>query len=107
MQRPLQKYEIKEIVAYIALPKTSPFHFSPPPPSKYSPQVCPQGYFLQFISSLFSLKKLRANVSMHQRNSGKSPKFVFTPTFILCSPICSNNCGVIFFFFYFILVFEK
>ena len=56
MQRPVPKYEIKEIVAYISLPKTSPFHFSPPPPSKYSSQVCPQGDFLQFLSSLFSLK---------------------------------------------------
>ena len=37
---------------------------------------------------------LRANASMHQTNSDKSPKFVFTPTFIFCSPICSNNCGV-------------
>ena len=25
-----------------------------------------------------------------------SPKFVFTPTFILCSPICPNNSGVVF-----------
>ena len=40
---------------------------------------------------------LRANTSMHQTNSGKSPKFIFTPTFIFCSPICSNNCGVVFF----------
>ena len=39
---------------------------------------------------------LRAYVSMHQTNSGKSPKFVFPPTFIFCSPICSNNCGVVF-----------
>ena len=49
---------------------------------------------------------LRANVSMHQTNSSKSPKFVFTPTFIFCSPICSNNCGVVFLWKY-ILVFEK
>ena len=49
---------------------------------------------------------LRANVSMHQTNSGKSPKFVFTPTFIFCSPICSYNCGVVFLRKY-ILVFEK
>ena len=49
---------------------------------------------------------LRANVSRHQTNSGKSPKFVFTPTFIFCSPICSNNCGVVFLWKY-ILVFEK
>ena len=33
------------------------------------------------------VKNLRANVSMHQANSGKSPKFVFTPTFIFFSPI--------------------
>ena len=39
---------------------------------------------------------LRANVNMHQTNSGKSPKFVFSPTFIFCSPICPNNCGVVF-----------
>ena len=44
----------------------------------------------------FSLALLRANVTIHQTNSGKSPKFVFTPTFIFCSPICSNNCGVVF-----------
>ena len=25
------------------------------------------------------------------------PKFVFSPTFIFCSPICPNNCGVVFF----------
>ena len=49
---------------------------------------------------------LRANVSMHQTNSGKSPKFVFPPTFIFCSPICSNNFGVVFLRKY-ILVFEK
>ena len=49
---------------------------------------------------------LRANVSVHQTNSGKSPKFVFPPTFIFCSPICSNNCGVVFLWKY-ILVFEK
>ena len=24
------------------------------------------------------------------------PKFPFTPTFIFCSPICPNNCGVVF-----------
>ena len=49
---------------------------------------------------------LRANVSRHQTNSGKSPKCDFTPTFIFCSPICSNNCGVVFLWKY-ILVFEK
>ena len=40
---------------------------------------------------------LRDNISMYQTNSGKSLKFVFPPTFIICSPLCSNNCGVVFF----------
>ena len=35
------------------------------------------------------------------------PKFVFSPTFVFCSPICPNNCGLIFFFWKYILVFEK
>ena len=34
---------------------------------------------------------LRANVNMHQTNSGKSS--TFTPTFIFCSPICPDNWG--------------
>ena len=34
------------------------------------------------------------------------PKFAFTPTFIVCSPICPDNCGVVFLWKY-ILVFEK
>ena len=34
------------------------------------------------------------------------PKFYFTPTFMFCSPICPNNCGVVFLWKY-ILVFEK
>ena len=34
------------------------------------------------------------------------PKFVFSPTFIFCSPICPNNCDVVFLWKY-ILVFEK
>ena len=34
------------------------------------------------------------------------PKFDFTPTFIFCSPICPDNCGVVFLWKY-ILVFEK
>ena len=52
------------------------------------------------------ISDLRANVVMHQTNSGMSPKFVFSPTFIFCSPICPNNCGVVFWWKY-ILVFEK
>ena len=38
--------------------------------------------------------ELRANVSLNQTNSGK---FVSPPTFIFCNPICSNDCGVVFF----------
>ena len=34
---------------------------------------------------------------MHQTNNGKSPKFVFSPTFIFSSPICPYNCGVFFY----------
>ena len=34
------------------------------------------------------------------------PKFVFSPTFIFCIPICPDNCGVVFLWKY-ILVFEK
>ena len=34
------------------------------------------------------------------------PKFVFSPTFIFCSQICSNNCGGVLLWKY-ILVFEK
>ena len=34
------------------------------------------------------------------------PKFILTPTFIFCSPICSNSCGVVFLRKY-ISVFEK
>ena len=49
---------------------------------------------------------LRANVKMHKKNSGKSPKFIFSPTFIFRSPICPSNCGV-FFLWKYILVFEK
>ena len=50
--------------------------------------------------------QLRANVNMHQTNSGKSPKFVFSLTFIFCSLICPNNCGAVFLWKY-ISVFDK
>ena len=33
-------------------------------------------------------------------------KFIFNPTFIVCSPVCSDNCGVVFWWKY-ILIFEK
>ena len=34
------------------------------------------------------------------------PKFFLSSTFVFCSPICPNNCGVVFWWKY-ILVFEK
>ena len=39
--------------------------------------------------SIFPAIQLREGVS--------SSKFVFTPTFIFCSPICLKNCGATFF----------
>ena len=42
------------------------------------------------------LSVLRANVSIKQ-TAASHPKFVFIPIFIVCSPICSNNCGIVFF----------
>ena len=53
--------------------------------------------FWNWPRMLYIHSNLRANVSMHQTNSGNSPKFVFPPTFIFCSPICSNDCGAVFF----------
>ena len=42
-------------------------------------------------------KLLREDVNIHRTNLKYcGPKFVFSPTFIFCSPICSNNCGVVF-----------
>ena len=50
---------------------------------------------------------LREDVSIHRTNlKFCGPKFVFSATFIFCSPICSNDCGVVFLWKY-ILVFEK
>ena len=61
--------------------------------SAYSPLIeennsaknrLPLGLFALFSRSWISL---RANVST---------QICFPPTFIFCSPICSNNCGVVF-----------
>ena len=41
-----------------------------------------------------------------RQTAASHPKFTFTPTFLFCSPICSNNCGVVF-LWKDILVFEK
>ena len=67
----------------------------------YSSSLIMQGIAKDIVENI-----LRANVSMYQTNSGKSPKFVSTSTFIFCSPLCSNNCGVVFLRKY-IFVFEK
>ena len=56
-----------------------------------------------FAFTSLCTKLLRANVNMHHTNSGKSPKFVFFPTFIFCSPFLF---GVVF-LSKCILVFEK
>ena len=62
----------------------------------------------EFCVFLFILYDLRESVSIEQiwNIVASRPKFVFSPTFIFCSPICSNNCGVVFLRKY-ILVFEK
>ena len=41
-----------------------------------------------------------------RQTAASHPKSTFTPTFIFCSPICPNNCGVVFLRKY-VLVFEK
>ena len=41
-------------------------------------------------------KLVKPNVSMHQKKSGKSPKFAFTPTFIFCSPNFPDNYDIVF-----------
>ena len=66
-------------------------------------------FFWAFFSGIkFAQKRtVRANAKMHQTISGKSPEFVFSPTFIHCSPIYPNNCGIVFFLWKYILVFEK
>ena len=62
--------------------------------------------FLFYLLTLELKQNLRANVNMYQTNSGKSPKFVFSLTFMHCSPTCPNNFGVVFLWKY-ILVFKK
>ena len=62
----------------------------------FTPKNFVGGHFIKFVGNHIYLPRLatetlRANVNMHQTNSGKSPKFVFSPTFIFCSPICPNN----------------
>ena len=62
--------------------------------------------FLFYLLTLELKQNLRANVNMYQTNSGKSPKFVFSLTFMHCSPTSPNNFGVVFLWKY-ILVFKK
>ena len=61
---------------------------------------------LFYLLTLELKQNLRANVNMYQTNSGKSPKLVFSLTFMHCSPTCPNNFGVVFLRKY-ILVFKK
>ena len=49
---------------------------------------------------------MSASIEQIWNTVASRPKFVFSPTFIICSPICSNNFGVVFLPKY-ILVFEK
>ena len=67
----------------------------------YQKKWSPENYFIMNIliteKNKTKQKGLRVYVSMHQTNSGSHPKFAFTPTFIFCSPMCSNNCVVVFF----------
>ena len=59
--------------------------------------------------NLSFVKTLREDISIHSTNlkyRGKSYKIRFISYFIFCSPICPNNCGVVFLWKY-ILVFEK
>ena len=51
-------------------------------------------------------ERMSASIEQIWNIVASRPKFVFSPTFVFCSPICSNNCGVVFLWKY-ILVFEK
>ena len=42
-----------------------------------------------------------------RQTAASHPKLAFTPTFIFCSPICPNNCGVFFFLWKYILIFRE
>ena len=65
-----------------------------------------KAWSFQLVKITKLAETLRANVNMHQANSGKSPKFVFSPTFMFCNPIGPNDCGVVFWWKY-ILVSRK
>ena len=49
---------------------------------------------------------MSASIELIWNMAVSRPKFVFSPTFIFCSPIYSNSCGVVFLWKY-ISVFEK
>ena len=49
---------------------------------------------------------MSASIEQIWSNVASRPEFVFSPTFIFCSLICSDNCGEVFLRKY-ILVFEK
>ena len=52
---------------------------------------------LPFAAMLPFLNGLRFTLFSLGEDVASRPKFDFTPTFIFCSPICPNNCGVVFF----------
>ena len=56
--------------------------------------------------SILHEERMSASIKQIWNIVASRPKFVFTPTLIFCSPICSNSCGVVFLWKY-ILVFEK
>ena len=75
----------------------------------WSTHVSVQLVYLIYKYSIFNIytakshhKESNAEVcqyfpAIQLREGVSSSKFVFTPTFIFCSPICLNNCGAVFF----------
>ena len=62
--------------------------------------------FLLPMCTQLPLKRMSASIEKIWNIVARRPKFVFSPTFIFCNPICPNNCGEVFLWKY-ILVFEK
>ena len=46
-------------------------------------------------NALWILREVSASIAQIWNIVASRPKLVFTPTFIVCSPICSYNCGVV------------
>ena len=56
-------------------------------------------------STVKFLERMSASIEQIWNIVASSPKFVFSPTLVFCSPICPNNCGVVFLWKY-IFVFD-